>query len=169
MVIDVSSILKEFGGRIDISDEIEIPKTEVYGCSYSFAGPVNVKGSVTNNGETLVMKAECTGVMSTQCARCLRDIDVPIMFLVEETLVQGEEMPEDFEDVIVFEGHTVSLDEIVVNNFIMNVSSRYLCKEDCKGLCTSCGADLNEGECGCNNEVIDPRWAALAEMIKKND
>ena len=169
MIIDVSSILKEFGGRIDISDEIEISPIEAYGCTYRFNAPVNVNGAVTNNGTTLILKAKCTGVISTQCARCLKDIDVDFSFEVEETLIQGEEIPEEFEDVIVFEGYTVSLDEIITNNFIMNVSSRYLCKEDCKGLCTSCGADLNEGECGCDNEVIDPRWAALADIIKKND
>ena len=58
---------------------------------------------------------------------------------------------------------------ILINNFLMNVSGKYLCKEDCKGLCSKCGQDLNVGECNCSDEEIDPRWAALAEIMKNSD
>ena len=50
----------------------------------------------------------------------------------------------------------------------MNVEGKYLCSEDCKGLCQHCGADLNEGDCGCSQENIDPRWAALVDIIEKD-
>jgi uncharacterized protein len=42
-----------------------------------------------------------------------------------------------------------------------------LCREDCKGLCQSCGADLNAGLCSCEQGEVDPRWAALAELKKE--
>lgn len=169
MIIDVSSILKEFGGRIDLNGEVDVPDTEFFGNSYHFKTPFSVIGAITNNGSTLVLNADCKAEMTTQCARCTKDIDVAIEFEISETLKQGEETADEFEDVIVFDGHTVSVDEIVENNFIMNVSARYLCSEDCKGLCPKCGADLNKGKCGCDKEDIDPRWAALAEILKNND
>ena len=53
-------------------------------------------------------------------------------------------------------------------NFLMNVEGKYLCSEDCKGLCQHCGADLNEGDCGCSQENIDPRWAALVDIMEKD-
>ena len=62
----------------------------------------------------------------------------------------------------------IDIYEVVLNNFLMNVEGKYLCMEDCKGLCTKCGADLNNGECGCDNDDIDPRWAKLAEIMKNS-
>ena len=62
----------------------------------------------------------------------------------------------------------IDIDDIVANNFLMNVEGKYLCSEDCKGLCQHCGADLNEGDCGCSQENIDPRWAALVDIMEKD-
>ena len=171
MVIDVSSILKEFGGKISFDDKAEISDLNFGGGDYRFKESLNVKGGISNTGGTLALRAEVSGVMETQCARCMKDIDVPIDFELSETLMRNDDgivIPED-EDIIVFEGNTVSLDEIIENSFITNLSPRYLCSEDCKGLCPKCGADLNEGDCGCVDDDIDPRWAALADMIKNED
>ena len=174
MVIDVSSILKEFGGRISFDDKVEIPDLNFSGGNYCFKKPLSVKGGISNTGGALSLKADASGVMTTQCARCMKDIDVPIEFGFVETLMHSDEgdgkggTVSDNDDVIVFEGTSVSLDEIIENNFIMNLSPRYLCREDCKGLCPKCGKDLNEGDCGCDDDDIDPRWAALADMIKED-
>jgi len=66
----------------------------------------------------------------------------------------------------VFSDNQLDITDIVVNSFLMNVSGRYLCKEDCKGLCQKCGTDLNEGSCGCDTEEIDPRWADLQKIMR---
>ena len=174
MIIDVSSILKEFGGKISFDDKVEISDLNFGGGNYRFSEPLSVKGGVSNTGGALSLKADVSGVMTTQCARCMKDIDISVEFTISETLMKSDDgdgrngtVPED-EDVIVFEGNTISLDEIIENNFITNLSPRYLCREDCKGLCPKCGADLNEGDCGCEDVEIDPRWAALADMIKED-
>ena len=137
MTIDVSTILKELGGKIDINGDVEMSDTDFLGEMYHFNEPVKVSGSVSNNGKSLILKANCTGHMTTQCARCMKDI-------------------------------VVDIDDIVANNFLMNVEGKYLCSEDCKGLCQHCGADLNEGDCGCSQENIDPRWAALVDIMEKD-
>lgn len=164
MIIDVSSILKEFGGKINIDGEIVINDDD-----FEFDGPVKVAGSVYNNGKSLTLKADCGGILKTRCARCLKDIDVEVEFPIEENLIQdnGDAVSDD-ENAILFEGCTVEIDEIVLNGFLLNVSMRYLCSEDCKGLCQTCGADLNEGECGCNQDFIDPRWSGLVDILNND-
>ncbi len=165
MIIDVSGILKEFGGKINIDGELLLNDESVV-----FGGPVKIKGSIYNNGQSLTLKAKCEGVLKTQCARCLKDIDVNVEFPVEENFVQsdGETATEDM-DIILFEGYTLEIDGAVLEAFLLNTSMKYLCREDCKGLCQNCGADLNEGDCGCNHDIIDPRWAGLADMLNKNE
>lgn len=168
MTIDVSEILKEFGGKTEVSGDVKIDDVEFRGESYAFDKPLGVKGIMVNNGKALVLTADVEAKMHTQCARCLKDIVVDAGFSMEEHFVQSDkETPED-DDTIAFEGYTIEIDDAVRDNLIMNIHGRYLCSEDCKGLCPQCGADLNEGECSCNNEYIDPRWAGLADLINKN-
>lgn len=166
MIIDVSSILKEFGGIIKISGEISLADTDFLGELYHFDKPVTVTGTISNNGKSLLLKANCEGKMHTKCARCMKDIGVSVNFDVDEVLAQDDGTVSDDLDVILFENHEIDIDDIVLNNFLMSISGKYLCSEDCKGLCSKCGADLNEGDCGCDHNEIDPRWAALADLIK---
>ena len=74
---------------------------------------------------------------------------------------------EENEDEWVFqlEGDSADLDDIVTTAFVLNMDSKLLCKPDCKGLCCRCGANLNDGPCGCEPEP-DPRFAALKQLLK---
>lgn len=165
MVIDVSNILKETGGRVNIDTELSLERDDIV-----FDGALKIKGSVYNNGQSLTLRANCSGVLKTQCARCLKDIDAEVEFPVEETLVHddGTAVVSDDEDVILFEGYSFEIDDIVLNSFFLNTSMKYLCREDCQGLCPTCGADLNDGECGCNRDFVDPRWSGLVDILNEN-
>lgn len=169
MTIDVSAILKELGGKITLDGTLKLSDTDFLGEMYRFDEPVRLRGDISNNGKSLILRAECTGEMLTQCARCMKDITVPINFLLDENLVQGGDGNSYDEDVIVFDGTQIDIDDIVMDNFLMNIEGRYLCSDDCKGLCPMCGADLNEGDCGCTEDEIDPRWASLADIMKNNE
>lgn len=169
MVIDVSSILKETGGTIKISGEIGVKDTDFLGEVFHFKNPLSIAGSFVNNGKSIILRADVKGQIGVCCARCRKPITVNVKFPVEETFIQGKGDFDSDEDIYVFSGQTIDLDDVVFNNFLMNVSGKYLCKEDCKGLCSKCGADLNSGECGCKDDNIDPRWEALRAMIKDTE
>src|SRR5215213_1677197 len=72
------------------------------------------------------------------------------------------------EDLILsaYEGDAVDLDELVREQILLALPSRHLCREDCKGLCQKCGANLNDAPCSCEQGEVDPRWAALADLKK---
>ena len=63
-----------------------------------------------------------------------------------------------------FEGGMLDLDEVATTAFVLDMDTKNLCSEDCKGLCGRCGADLNLGPCTCKSDV-DPRLAALAQLL----
>lgn len=167
MTVNVDSILKVYGEKIDIDCEIDLQSTDFLGEQYVFLKPVRVCGTVSNNGQALELNAAATGVMRVQCARCCKELDVDVEFPVEEVLAQDDGTVSEEDDVVVFSGNEVDLDDIVLNNFLMNVQGKYLCSEDCKGICPKCGKNLNEGECACE-EDIDPRWAGLAQIMKES-
>ena len=117
MTIDVSTILKELGGKIDINGDVEMSDTDFLGEMYHFNEPVKVSGSVSNNGKSLILKANCTGHMTTQCARCMKDIVVDIDFDIDENLAQDDGSVSSDDDVILFEDVKIDIDDIVANNF----------------------------------------------------
>lgn len=169
MIINVAGIIKELGGKLEVSGAVSFEATDFLGEEFVFSKPLDIKGTISNNGESLVLKAQAEGMVDVHCARCLKPLTVKINFPVEETFLQGDGEVSEDEDVILFSGNEIAIDDVVMNHFLMNAAGKYLCKEDCKGLCAECGADLNEGDCDCNKDVIDPRWAALKEIMDRND
>ncbi len=166
MLIDVSSILKEVGGRVEVSGNINVDNIDFLGESFHFNSLI-IEGEFVNNGKSLILSAHVKAEVNVLCARCRKPITCPIEYDIDETFIQGYD-GED-EDIYVFTGHEIDVDEVVYNNFFMNASGKYLCSEDCKGLCPKCGADLNMGDCGCSDDDIDPRWEKLISIMNNTE
>ena len=101
------------------------------------------------------------------CDRCAGEFHRKVEFPIDVCLVT-ELHNEENEDEWVFplEGDSADLDDIVRTVFVLNLDSKLLCREDCKGLCPQCGKNLNDGPCGCRKE-LDPRFAALRQLLEK--
>ncbi len=170
MIIDLSSIIKDYDGSMEVHVKSDLENTDFLGEEFVFPDGLCVDGKITNNTKSLHLEANVKGKMIVHCARCQTPVEKSVDFDISEILVRDDNT-ESFvdEDVIVFSGYTLDIDDIVINNFLMNISAKFLCKEDCKGLCPKCGQDLNVGECSCSDDEIDPRWAALAEIMKNSD
>jgi len=166
-MIDLSEIKKDFGGVLTISEDLAVSQTDFMGEQFTFSEPLRVEGSITNNTKSLKLEALVTGKMGVHCARCNQPMEAPVRFRVKEILAEEDAEVSEDEDIILYSGNELELDEIVINSFLMNVSGKFLCKEDCKGLCPHCGQNLNQGDCDCDNDTFDPRWAALKEIMEK--
>lgn len=165
MIIDLSEIIKDYGGVMNVSTSIEMNDPEFLGESFVFQKPLSINGTIQNNTKSLELKAKAEGEMMVHCARCNKPFVVPVKFHIHEIIV-GEESELEDDETIVVSGEKLDISDIVLNNFLTNIPGRYLCQEDCKGLCQKCGTDLNEGICSCSDEEIDPRWADLQKIMK---
>lgn len=168
MKIDLSSVIKVTGAEIAINGEVGFSDAQFLGESYRFSDPLKVLGKVYNNGQSLALELDVEGAMETNCARCLEPLVADVSFSIHELLSQREEGQKEDEDIILFDGYEIELDDIIADHFLMNVSGKYLCDEDCMGLCPVCGQNLNDGDCDCNKEYIDPRWQALADILNQS-
>ena len=158
MICDVSAIVSNEGAQIALDgclNELSIsPDAEVVSA--------RITGKIANSGGVLVLEAQVNAELKTACARCLKEIVLPVDFDFGETLVlAGQETDADADSVIFFEGKEIDVGEIAINNLLLNISSKYLCRDDCRGICPKCGKNLNEGDCDCNFFEIDPRWEKL--------
>lgn len=167
MKVDLSSVIKVTGAEVKLSSTVGFGDAEFLGETYRFIEPLKVEGRVYNNGQSLTLEANVSGRMVTECARCLDEVEADVEFSVHELLSQREEGVDEDEDIILFDGYEIELDDIIADHFLMNISGRYLCSDNCKGLCPVCGQNLNHGECDCDNEYIDPRWQALADIMNQ--
>jgi len=166
MLIDLSDIIKDYGGKLKISEGFNMGDIDFMGESFTFLEDCRLDGFIMNNTKSLELCLTVTGKAEVHCARCRKPVTIDVKFPVNEVLVREDgEISED-EDVIVYSGHEIEIDDVLINSFLMNVSGKYLCSDDCKGLCPHCGTDLNLSECDCDKEYIDPRWEKLAEIMK---
>jgi uncharacterized protein len=114
----------------------------------------------------MILKGELDADMRCRCDRCLAEFEKHLRLNVAATLV--EELPdEDDSELYLIDGTQIDLDEIFITAFVLNMEQVTLCKEDCRGLCPTCGKNLNEGPCDCRAEG-DPRLAVLRQLLENN-
>lgn len=138
----------------------------------AWRGPVRWAGTVQRFGRDVLCRGRATAGVRLPCSRCLRDVEVDLeaetvfTFAPEEPPESGEEVEVASEeaDFYFYRGGSLNLREPVRDHLLMSVPLQPLCGEGCRGLCPQCGADLNEGPCGCEGEARDPRWEALARL-----
>jgi uncharacterized protein len=142
----------------DFLDEVlsADPPTE-----YSAAGASHVRGRATKMGRKVLVQAKYSVPLKGLCKRTY----VPAEQLApKKPKVEGDvEATFDPEatDEEGYKGKEIDLAGAIREQILLSVPPSPLCSEDCKGLCPKCGKDLNEGECGCDRTVLDPRWGAL--------
>ena len=87
-----------------------------------------------------------------------------------EHILVHELAGEDEEEFIVCGDYTLDLDELVAMDILLELPTRFLCREDCKGLCPKCGTNLNESTCNCSQEKeVDSRLSVLLTLLDENE
>lgn len=77
------------------------------------------------------------------------------------------ELGEDDLGVLHVEGDVLDTEPMIAEQVQLNIPMKPLCRPDCQGLCPRCGAELNQGPCGCEDTSVDPRWAALKALKQR--
>ena len=166
MLLGLSKIIDSPGASVSFSTSVDLSDL-CYGVSYPVSEPVLAQGTVRNTAGVLVMTGEITTRIHGICDRCAADFQRDIRFPMDVVLVT-EIADEENEDEWVFplEADAADLDDIVRTVFVLNLDSKLLCREDCRGLCHRCGKNLYDGPCSCRKE-LDPRFAALKQLLEK--
>lgn len=162
MRLDVKRIINTPGDGIDLNEELDLSDVD-FGGVRPAVRPVSVVGAVRNIAGMLQLNADVDTMLSCVCDRCGTAFEKPFHVSLERMLANELE-DEENDEILLLDDGTFDLDELVREAFILNMDTKTLCREDCKGLCPGCGANLNFEECRCKKE-IDPRWAALQKLL----
>ncbi len=119
--------------------------------------PVEVDVVVESLSDGLTVNGQVRTTWSGICRRCLGPAEGPMVAEVQELY----QVHPSSEEAFAFDGEQLDLRPMVRELVLMELPAAPLCREDCPGLCPTCGADRNVAPCDCASDVTDPRWAAL--------
>ncbi len=138
---------------------------------YRLRAPVGVELAYYRAGTEIFLEGTLDAAASADCARCAEEFSAssrrPFRYVLAPKSVAADDgsdsRAEDLEFAL-YDGDYIDLAPLVREQVLLALAERPLCAEDCKGLCPSCGANLNQGACGCHKEQRDPRLAVLRSL-----
>lgn len=151
--------------RVDLSmavpDGFDFPLMEV-------TPPLRLAAVVESVVDGLLVRGTLAGRLALRCARCLqplgRDVEVDVVELFVDPARATAEALTDLEPGYQVAEDHIDLDALLRDELAPSAPYQPLCDDACRGLCAQCGADLNVTACGCGEDEIDPRWAALHRL-----
>ncbi len=156
-------------GPVDISGTLAADDPLFQDLALDLGEPVAVSGRLTSASlGRFYWHGKIVTRVSVACRRCLGPASVPITAAVDVVFTEDQDS-EDPSEYVVPEGqHVLELRDAVREELILAMPGYVVCQEDCKGLCPSCGADLNVEPCDCE-PATDPRWQALDALKTELD
>ncbi len=170
--IDVTPVYCGEKKSIEFSYELP-PESVAVGNDISFLTPVTASGSITEtvsgNGDSegyVELALTVSTKIGTHCARCLDDVESDYTITAKYGVTPFLQNAEENETCIMTDEGLLDIASVARTLFLLNLPSRFLCSEDCKGICQGCGANLNREPCTCTEKEVDPRLSALKNFFK---
>jgi uncharacterized protein len=173
MQINVSQLLKENVGAIreyEIDEEVDL---------LGEGNKSHIKGEcrLLRTNRSILTSCTLETKVGLRCSRCLRQFRHPLTIKFEEEffptidILNGAPLPapDEASSFTIDDHHILDLNEPIRQYTLTSLPMKSLCQADCAGLCQTCGKNLNEGQCDCPSEEIDPRWTALTKIKSRKN
>ena len=164
MIIEMGYLFNRNGATLPVELVEQIDDAKDYPDVVEFAEPVKIEGTLKNEDDVFVLDAKGETAVLMECSCCLAPVRKELCFEIKERFAHTGRENEETET---FTGDQIDLADFVKRGIIGELPMKVLCREDCKGLCPVCGKDLNEGDCGCDRTIRDPRFESLRALFSE--
>ena len=164
MIIELESIFNTEGMKLPFDYELSLSEVNVSGYN-PITAPVRVQGVVENKAGIVNLTAGVGLTYEAPCDRCAKDVEREFNYSFEHTLVVALESGEN-DAFLEVPNMRLDLDALVEEDVNLALPTKYLCNDECKGLCPTCGKNLNEDQCDCK-APIDPRMEVLLKLLEE--
>lgn len=162
MILDLKRVFLGENEKIILHTEVDISKdNEAF---ERFVSPVKADISVVNRAGLVQLEAYVSFVYRFECDRCAKVTDRTYAYKFRHILVD-KLSDESGDDYIEAPDYKLDTDALLRDDILLELPSKFLCQESCKGLCPKCGKNLNEGSCTCDAREMDPRLAVLRQLL----
>ena len=163
MILDLKRIFATENSVLEINHTLDMSDVDFMG-NYPLKTPIKITGTVSNKASVVSLNLNIEYIFAADCDRCGAYAQHNHTVYVDKLLATAIERQES-DTIITVPDMKFDVDEFVYSEVILDLPSKHLCKENCKGICFKCGKNLNEGECGCTTKEVDPRLAKLMELL----
>ncbi len=147
MLLNMKQLFDVTGEEKEFSFEISRDELSERVFSASFATPLAVKGRAFNRAGIVQVEFTCCFTLSHVCDRCLKEFEREYSYEFSHVCVRDRSSNDEH---IVVENNTLDLNDLAISDSLLQLPTKILCREDCRGLCYVCGQNLNDGECNCS-------------------
>jgi len=172
MLINLSDVLSRDEKVVSMEAEVELDSFQSRLGSFPITEKTPLSIRIHNTGNKVL---EITGTMELgaliPCSRCLEDvktmIHLDILRKIDMKLTEDDRIKELDEDSYIT-GYDLDVEGLVYDELMSSWPMKVICRDDCKGICSKCGANLNKGDCGCDRTSLDPRMAAFLDVFQNS-
>ena len=171
MLINLTEVLSLEGKSKTYDANLEFTQFESRLGTYKIIDKYPLKLEVVNKGNRkLELNTFVKLSLIIPCDRCLTDVTTPLEFEISREIdlnESEEDRIEQLDEQDYIQGYVLDVDRLVYGEIFLNLPMKTLCKEDCKGICNNCGANLNFVSCNCeHDEALDPRMSVIRDIFK---
>ncbi len=163
MVLDLKRIFATDNSVLEVEHTLDMSDVDFMG-NFPLKNPIKISGSVSNKASVVSLNLSIEYTFDAPCDRCGVSAIHNHTVTADKLLATSIERQES-DTIITVPDMKFDVDEFVYSEVILDLPSKHLCRESCKGLCAKCGKNLNEGDCGCDTREVDPRLAKLMELL----
>lgn len=162
MTVDLKNYFLGQSGTLEY--ELDLSGLELGGVK-PFCAPLQVEASFQGLAGSVELSARVRYTMEMPCDRCGEQVRREYAREFFHVLVREISNEQDDDAFVAVPDERLDLDELLREDVLLDLPSKFLCSPDCKGLCPKCGKNLNEGPCGCTKREIDPRLEILKSLL----
>lgn len=172
MLINLSKLFAAEGKEISFTPDIELENIQVQDYMYDLVEKAPVSLRIQNLGDrTFLLKCKADLSLDMPCDRCLESVRESFQLDFERMIdlnLTDEERQEAHDEQPYIDGYELDVDQLVYNELLSNLPMKVLCKNNCKGICNRCGANLNHENCNCDNQSLDPRMSVIQDIFNQS-
>lgn len=163
MLLQLKEVFQNDGHKLNVDYSLPMQEVELNG-DFPFKSPVLLNVMAVNRAGLVDLIVKANLEITTHCDRCFDDLVVPLEFTFNHRLAVDLN-DEENDEYIETPDYQLDIDDLIVSDVLLEMPSKILCSNDCKGLCQTCGHNLNDGECECSKAPADPRLEILKQLI----
>ncbi|MGN0559409.1 MAG: YceD family protein [Acutalibacteraceae bacterium] len=163
MLFELKQVFLNEGEEKRIDYTLSLNNIELDGF-YPFKTPVKVTATAKNRAGLVDLLIHTEFTYTRHCDRCFELVQRQMSYDFSHRLVTSLAGDSD-DDYIEAPDFTVELDELITSDILLELPNKFLCRDDCKGLCPKCGKSLNDGECNCEKTAVDSRLDILKQLL----
>ena len=157
LLVNALELLRRPGSEKPVVLEVQSADIGLDDSRLVIGAPIEIDLVCSSLNDGVVVEGSVRATFHGECRRCLASVTGRLEVDVRELYQQTVTDP----DAFAIENDQIDLKLMVRESVLLDLPDAPVCRPDCRGLCPTCGIDLNADSCSCVTESVDPRWAAL--------